>query len=612
MKRSVSLLMALIVIVGCVAFMPSCSTPDNAGQSVNIVENGEAQYAVVYSVSCSDAVFDVAAKLANGISALTGVSISLINDADASVAPEDRYIIVGDSVFEESAAAKATLGDCADAYAIERADSGNIVLVSNYDDCLDTAADYYLDNLMVSNFDTSTATLTFEGCYYDGTDTLPDGFNFEDLAKTKIVYATNLDGYRYVAETLQNAIRDVYKLDVPVYSDEEKGEAAREILIGETDRTLSATTYADHGYIMEYELIAYRGSLQLACGGSFSARKAMDKLVAELFTSANASKVLSAGTYTSGAMLETHSGYISRSSDTDARIMTLNIMPAVLGEEEYPGVLPVRERAEIFAGLLISYKPDVVGLQEADERWQQQLPHYMDELSERYDLGYKMVLDIHNGWNNYTPIIYRADIYDVLECKHQHYDYHTTSANSGERYLRGASQLVLQNKTDATEKFVVINSHWDHGGQTSTANPQYMNECATSEAGIVEGYKAKYPGVRIFCIGDFNSHRYNNVFFNKFLEDINGLAADEVARSNGTLDATGGYHASGKLMVDEEGKYRKDFGADANTFIDHVVYTASSSSVKTTVKKHDTAYHSGGYHHILSDHCAVFADLKFG
>lgn len=610
MKKLISLLTAIIITAGCLAFFTSCNKKnadmEKAPQSsVNIIENGKSVYSVVYPASGSKLAITAANKIIDGISALTGVTLPSVSDSEAAAKPDGKYIIVGNSSLDETAKVKATLKSDTNSYVVEQTESGNIVIVSNKEEQILVAAEYYVSNLLTANYDATTTTLNFEGCYFDGVENLPLGFQMEDLIDTKIVYATNLPDYQAVAETLHNKIRDVYNLDVPVYSDEEKGEASREILIGETNREISKEYYSNSGYIMEYKVFAYRGSLQIACGGSFTARKAAEYICSNLLTSSNASKVLGQGEYASKSLIGSN---IAVTSGTDARIMTLNIMPYTLGEAEYANILPVSERAEIVAGMLINVTPDVIGLQEACFEWQEQLPHYIEVLGTKYNLGYSLVFSSHNERNNYTPIIYRADKFDAIEYKYQHYDYHTSSANSNGIYVRGAAQIVLQNINDSSQKFIVINSHWDHGGQTTTAHPQYMNECASSEAAIVNAYKEKYPGVRIFCTGDFNSHRYNNVFFNQFCDEINGTVASEAASAAGTLLVAGGYHAGSAAKIYENGT-RDDCSPAKGTFIDHVVFTCSDSSMKTSVLSHNTIYRTEGYNHIISDHCPVYADF---
>lgn len=572
---------------------------------INIIENGATQYYVVYAETASQEVITAANNIINEVTKLTGVTLNSATDTD--LPPDNKYIIVGDTTLDDSIKVKATINNAADSFVITATENGNIVILSNYEDKLEKATGLFTGTIIKNNYNPDTKTLAYEGYYEQGKDNLPDGYKLAELKKSKIVYATNLDGYRAVAETLRHHIKTTYNVDVPVYPDEGSVPSAREILIGETNRDVSQTYYETKAYIMEYDVMVENGSIQILSGGSFSARKAVEELCEKLLNEDNAKKTLEKGSYTNNKML---ANALPKNSSTDARLMTLNIMPYVLGEAAYANILPIRERVEIFAGILISYQPDVIGLQEADFKWQEQIPYYIDVLNEYYDLGYEFVLHTYNGKNVYCPMIYRADKYDALVCKYNHYDYHTSSANANDRYIRGASQLVLQNKNDAGEKFVAINAHWDHGGQTTTANPQYMNECAQHEAAIVKNCKLEYPGTRIFCLGDFNSHRYNGVFFDQFCADIDGKIASEVARESGTLKASGGYHAGSAANILEDGT-RSDCKPTMNKFIDHIIFTSSDESTKTSVLRHDTLFATDGYCHILSDHCAVYADFEF-
>ena len=602
-----NLVKAMMMYGDAVANYIGTGNTENEDNGLNIIKNANANYSIVYSESASENVINAANKISDEITKTTGVTLETMYDTEAESNPNGKYIIVGETSLKDSLEAKSSLNsNAADSFVITDMANGNIVVISNYEDQIVKAAEYYVNNLLVKNYNASSSTLKYEGYNNKGTDTLPEGFKFADLSKSKIVYATNLDGYRVVAETLRNQIKSVYKIDLPIYADDEIAPSAREILIGETNRELSKSYYKNNGYIMEYNVVAQNGSLQILSGGSFTARKAVEALATSMLKTADTSKELNKGSYTSKKLLAKKS---STPTGTNARLMTINIMPYVLGEAEYAAVLPIRERAEIFAGILISYAPDAIGLQEACFKWQEQIPHYVEVINDKYNLGYDFVLSTYNGKNNYCPMLYRADKYNALECKYQHYDYHTSSANKNGTYLRGASQLVLQNKNNTAEKFIVINAHWDHGGQTTTANPQYMNECASSEAAIVNEYKLKYPNVRIFCVGDFNSHRYNEVFFKQFCSEIDGSVASEVAKESGTLITAGGYHGSGEKLI--ENGTRADCSPTTNDFIDHLVFTSSNSSVKTSVLNHDTLYSTEGYCHILSDHCPVYADFGF-
>ena len=87
------------------------------------------------------------------------------------------------------------------------------------------------------------------------------------------------------------------------------------------------------------------------------------------------------------------------------------------------------------------------------------------------------------------------------------------------------------------------------------------------------------------------------------------MPRNEVAKENGTLKTPGGYHASGAKMI--ESGTRDDFAPTKDKFIDHLIFTCSNASVKTSVLSHDTLYKTDGYCHIISDHCPVYADFDF-
>ena len=76
------------------------------------------------------------------------------------------------------------------------------------------------------------------------------------------------------------------------------------------------------------------------------------------------------------------------SAGADVRIMSANVLSYRWGEASYSNVLPSAQRAEIFAGVLLNYRPDATGLQETDEPWQQVLPWYLERMKEKDGVEY--------------------------------------------------------------------------------------------------------------------------------------------------------------------------------------------------------------------------------
>ena len=109
----------------------------------------------------------------------------------------------------------------------------------------------------------------------------------------------------------------------------------------------------------------------------------------------------------------------------------------------------------------------------------------------------------------------------------------------------------------------------------------------------------------IFATGDFNSHRpHIATIFKAFLQNVNGSVASELAKQNGTLIATGGYHCNDNTKISEDVP-REDISTHANDFIDHIVGINGSFNVL----RHDTILVN--YCHVMTDHMPVYTDVSF-
>lgn len=608
MKKILSLILAVIFCFSCSAGLLSCSNKNKGENDVipkkdtNIIENGVAVYSVVYPADSSELSYGAAVKFVEGVQEVTGVVLPLVKDSEAIKNKNEKYVLIGDTCFEQSRSVRSGLPASADAYAIELVDD-YIVVAARYDSALPVAVEYYAETLATEGYSQDVATLKFIGAYNNGEQILPLGFSMKDISKCSIIYSTELEGFETVAHELKLAIMEQTGCDIPVYRDKSRVESPYEILVGKTDRELSSRVYSQKGYIMSYEVIAEKGAIQIAAGGAFSAKKCVEDL---------RNSVLGDGAYLMPAGAQTTLSkdlapeVVAISQGADARIMTLNIMPDILGAREYPNVLEVYERVEIFAGMLLKYTPDVIGFQEACYKWEDQIPYYLDLLKENYNIDYDIVLHSYKGFNNYCPIMYRADKYDLDFAKYDPYTYDAARAESRGYFIRGASQVKLTEK-GSDKTFIVINNHWDHGSGTSS-NPTYPERtqyCADAEIALVETYKQQYPDVRIFLTGDFNNHRpHIATIFSQFVQDIGGKVASDVARESGTLVVKGGYQSSNNLLIDENIP-REQMSSYSNSFIDHVVGTNGNFNVL----RHDTILIN--YCHILTDHMPVYADIQF-
>lgn len=614
MKKFYCIASVLLMVLLGALLLSSCSSPvqesgsaptqETGGvildEKTSIVENGVAKYFIVYPQNASASVRRAALNFQQAVCKLTGVNLPLTDDEALVMGDNQNYILIGDTVLPASEEVKSLLADSADSYAILKA-GNHIVVAAKEDAVLPDAVSHYEDEFM-GDYDPVTNTL-----YFIGTDDVPEpaftGFDLAELARYRIVYSETPAGLRATALLLQKEIKAKTGIKIPVYADTQRIPGAYEILIGQTNRELSRDVYAGCGYVMQYGVTVRGASLQMACGGTFSARKCVEQFVESFLAEGNAQ--LNEGVHTE-LSAELASTSVPHTEGTTARIMTLNIMPDILGAQEYPNVLSVNDRVEILAGMLINYTPDVIGLQETCEVWEKQIPYYLDVVRDNYGIDYDIVLNSYDGLNNYTPIIYREDKYTLDFAKYEPYEYDIASAIKRGYYIRGASQIKVTEKNSGTT-FIVVNSHWDHGGGTSSnpTNPQYTQYCADNEAAIIAAYKAEYPDVRIFATGDFNNHRpHIKVIFKEFISEVNGQVASELAKADGTLIVTGGYQCNDNLLIEEDVP-REAISSHSKDFIDHVV----GMNGKFKVLRHDTILVN--YCHVMTDHMPVYADIMF-
>ena len=566
-----------------------------------IVENGAPLYSIVYPQNASADVMNTVFNLWNAIYSLTGANLPMLNERDADADGNTRYILVGNTAFSETESAMAELSQVADGYLIAEKGS-HIVFAAKSDADLQYAVTHYSRECL-DGYETERRTLYFKGTALEAE---PDfkGFDMSQISRYSIIYSETPQGLYSAAKLLQTEINSKTGIMLPIYADSQKNAGHYEILVGNTNRKLSGEAYSKAAYLMQYRIFVSGASLQIACGGAFSSRKGVEQFADE-FLSGRLGEVLSEGSH--GALASVLAPtVIAPVEGTTVRIMTLNIMPERLGIQKYPNVLSVDERAEIFAGMLLCYTPDVIGLQETCDVWEAQMPYYLDLVRDRYGIDYGIVFASYNGMNNYCPIIYREDKYTLDFAKYEPYDYDLKKALERGYYIRGASQIKLTEKGTSTT-FIVVNSHWDHGGGTSTnpTNPQYTQYCADNEAAIVNGYKLQYPDVRIFMTGDFNNHRpHIATVLSEFLVTVNGSISSDLAREAGTLIVKGGYQSNDNYLIDEDVP-RAEITTHTNDFIDHVVGTNGDFKVL----RHDTILVN--YCHVLTDHMPVYADIQF-
>ena len=426
------------------------------------------------------------------------------------------------------------------------------------------------------------------------------GFQPDALGDYVIVYASAPVGLSTVAQSLRDAIREATGKTLPVYRDTSISESEREILVGNTNRSLSQNCYAETSSIMRYEMVVEKDTLQLVVGGPYSGMKCVQKFQAEVLSRTD---LLTVGPHF-GTDLATDSQPLT--AGADVRVMSSNVLAYRWGEKTNPNVYPAAIRCEIYAGVLLRFLPDVVGVQETDEPWLEALPYYLEMMAEKEKIPYTHLLHYvaHKGKNviNYSPILYRSDLFklDDVGCDVFEANYQTSYCQRVGTYAKFTS------KTDPTMQLILVNSHWAHETEARILS------CVNEEAALVKRLENLYPNVPVFCTADFNSDstrkptnetsdpnvKTRDQYFLQFVEQIEGIIASDAARAKGVLITPGGCRGSASYMNEDKPRALDD------NFIDHIVVSGGYANVL----RHDTIRSNGC--NVMTDHSPIYADFS--
>jgi endonuclease/exonuclease/phosphatase family metal-dependent hydrolase len=276
--------------------------------------------------------------------------------------------------------------------------------------------------------------------------------------------------------------------------------------------------------------------------------------------------------------------------NTTARIMTANILADAFADSSYN---KASYRAEIFAGMLVAYTPDVIGLQEVDESWNQAIDDYLARLQSAHGITYSRHLATYEGKVNYTSLLYRSDKFKVEDSGVNPFTWWTDRSFNHNYHMRNISWAQFSSLADAGKKFIVANTHWSYrtehaDGKTYLANsatPIAANElreqCKNETNNFMSKLKQTYSGMPIFLTGDFNTSL--SFFTQSGWTPTAFRIISEEAKTNGTSLST----------VPVSGHYDHLFGTGNYTVRHYAFFT-------------DTDYHN-----LLTDHPFAYADLAF-
>ena len=407
----------------------------------------------------------------------------------------------------------------------------------------------------------------------------PYQFRSDELANYVIVYAGENPDYFDLAYKLNEQIYTKYVKILTTVRDTNAAPSQYEILLGDTNRC------DPQGRVMEYSVTIEDGTFRINVGGSFSAEKAVAFLCEKVFNGQEFA--LDNGEYYQTSFL-TASQEIT--DGTTARIMTANILADAFADSSYN---KAHYRAEIFAGMLVSYTPDILGVQEADENWNNILDTYLKKIQKTHGITYGRLLATYEDRVNYTSLLYRSDKFKAENCDMSVFSWWTNKAFNHNYHMRNVSWGQFSALEDPEKTFIVANTHWSY--RTEHANghtylfgvnaPIAVNElrvqCKDETNEILSALRQAHPGVPIFLTGDFNT---SLPFFTDsgWTPTAFRVISEEALNSGTSLS-----------LVPSSGHFDHLFGAGNYTINRYAFFNNTNQ------------------HSLLTDHPFVYADLTF-
>ena len=370
----------------------------------------------------------------------------------------------------------------------------------------------------------------------------PYQFKSSELEQYVIVYAEDNTDYFEYANKLSERIFEKYGKMLPTIPDTIATAQKYEILLGDTiqdDR---------NSKIMEYSVTVTEGKFKINVGGSFSAEKAIEFLCKNVFNGKELT--LDSGEHYKKSLMT------KRYEMTDgalARIMSANILADAFADSSYN---KASYRAEIFAGMLVACTPDVIGLQEADEAWNEILDRYLVKIQKAYGITYSRCLETYQDKINYTSFLYRSDKLKADDSNVNVFQWWTDPAFKHNYHMRNIGWVQFSSLENSDKKFIVANTHWSYrtehaDGRTSLSGsnkPIAANElreqCKDETNAFLTKLRQDHLGIPIWVTGDFNTSLsfftqsgWTPAYFQVISEEAkrNGVSASNVPAS-GHLD----------------------------------------------------------------------------
>ncbi len=386
-----------------------------------------------------------------------------------------------------------------------------------------------------------------------------------DLKNYRIVYGAGDSVGQTNAEAIKTALQGMVNATLAVVSDSET-ETAYEILVGNTNRAASKSLALQPMHygcqaVGSKLIVQWYGELIGGRDATFGGERMAEAAITALHLYGNDWSNIQ----TEASLFQS----IPAVANGAYRFMQYNVLVEYEnwgsdGTLIKYGEDSLKYRAEGIAGLILDHAPDAAVLCEMFPLWSETLPAL---LADKYATVNQYRTNSGDlGDANRTVIVYNKERFELVESGYQNLSSVDTSTGEKANY-RVVTWAVLEDKTTG-QKTAVFGTHWD--GDATGANRAESRLTEGGEmAAKINAIKAKYSGIPVVAMGDFNCRVSTNEC-SSFMTNA-GLS-------------------DGLANVDSH-------------WIDHILYSGGTVL--------NAGMENGNYTEYFSDHKPVWCDIKF-
>lgn len=543
-------------------------TPSKEAFPIVLSDESGVYYTVVRPAAGSTVIKDLSDDLVQFASQNGGANNLNLRWKTDQTEAEGSELLVGYTNRPESREVLESIGY--DDFAIV-SKNGKIVVAAHTENRLREAVSYLKEHLLkVEKDENGKNALRYLGDYTFVSERKDFLFDAENrLSDYSIVYPASSAVLKTEAEAMRDQIRKAFGTELSVKADSE-AEGKQEIILGRTNRGLSQKHFASSTGAYSFASLLLVEDKQILIGG---ATDAVTVSAARDFTK----QYLGGGcSYTFNLDAKTYllnTGYsFAESPDlaegAEMRIMSFNVLCELWDSK----AVDVESRMRIVTATLLTYSPEVVGLQEISDQCYQ-------SLNPLFEGTYAFVdTKTERGKTNFSPLAYNVEKVTLLE-----HGVKTLSSGNNPS-LRVISWGYFERKSDG-ERFFVANTHWD-----LTAMPESRTKQAIEMGDFMVAMKEKYD-CPVISTGDYNTQSHQEQF-QTYLDHSKladaGLTANVINRN---------FKSTHTLF--EDPVPTPDVLA-----IDHIFYSSDIEALYYNMLIDKTVIDA-------SDHFPVYADIRF-